>query len=192
MQQPIKTFDKWIKQAEKKCPEHTAMSLATVDADNCPSVRIVLLKDFSEEGFTFYTNLGSRKAQELEGNSNAAICFHWFEIEKQVRIKGSVIKVTDEAADKYYDSRPFQSRLGAWASKQSQPLENTFSLEKRIAEYTAKFATGDIKRPSFWSGFIIQPLEIEFWQKKPFRLHERVVYSRETLESPWTTEKLYP
>ena len=145
---------------------------------------------WKRKGFTFYTNLGSDKARELDDNPVAALCFHWKSLKKQVRVTGKVEPVSDAEADAYYASRARPSRIGAWASKQSQPLEGRFELEKRVAEYTAKFHVGDIPRPDFWSGFRIIPDRIEFWTDKPFRLHERIVFTRS--DDGWTTETLFP
>ena len=166
------------------------MTLATVDAEGRPSARMVLLKDVDEKGFVFYTNLASRKADDLGVNLNAALCFYWKTLAKQVRVEGAVAPVSDVEADEYFASRAKLSQLGAWASKQSQPLEGRMALEKRVARYTAKFNIGTVPRPEFWSGFRIAPIRIEFWKEEAFRLHDRTVYLRDG--EGWTTEKLYP
>ena len=192
MQEPFKIFDQWYQEALKKCPEPTAMALATVGEDGIPSNRMVLLKDFDESGFVFYTNLTSTKGKELAQSPGAALCFHWLEMEKQVRIRGPVVQVSDEEADEYFASRPKQSQIGAWASKQSQEMEGKLDLEKRVAKYALKFNIGKIPRPKFWSGFRVIPTTIEFWQKKPFRLHQRQIFKREDANSDWTSGYHFP
>jgi len=188
---PISLFHEWLAEAEKsELNDPTAMSLATASRDGIPSVRMVLLKGADEKGFVFYTNLGSRKARELEENPHAALCLHWKSLRKQVRVEGEVEPVTAGEADSYFQSRARVSRIGAWASKQSQELEGRWELEKRVAEYTAKFGVGEIPRPDFWSGFRLKPREIEFWADQKFRLHDRVVYRMD--EGGWETVRLYP
>lgn len=189
---PIALFEDWLAEAKDKEPSnHNAMSLATADAKGRPSVRMVLLKSVDARGFVFYTNFESRKGRDLQENQHAALCFYWKSLDRQVRIAGTCAPVGDEEADAYFDSRPRDSRIGAWASAQSRPLEGRWALEKRIAEYTAKFAVGDIPRPPHWSGFRLAPERIEFWEERPFRLHDRTVYHR-TADDGWETEKLYP
>jgi pyridoxamine 5'-phosphate oxidase len=188
---PIALFRTWFAEAEKSEPsDPNAVALGTATTCGLPSVRMVLLKDVDQRGFTFYTNLESRKGQELALNPNAAMCFHWKSLRRQVRVEGHVKAVPDEEADAYFASRPRLSRIGAWASKQSQPLAGRFELEKRVAEYTAKFNIGEIPRPGFWSGFRLVPDRIEFWSEAQFRLHDRIVYHAG--EDGWTTERLYP
>ena len=180
--------------AETEIREPTAMSIATVGEDGRPSLRMVLLKDFDERGFVFYTNLGSRKARELAGNPHAALCFHWQPFEIQVRIEGRVEPVSDAEADAYYASRPRGSRVGAWASIQSTPLPSYDILVRRVEEADARFGpTGEIPRPPFWSGFRVVPSAIEFWQGRPSRLHERDVYTLQPGDPPrWNVGLLFP
>lgn len=188
---PVAVFRHWLKEAEASEPsDPTAAALATADASGAPSVRMVLLKDADEHGFVFYTNLGSRKAEELKANPRAALCFHWKTLRRQVRIEGSVSPVADAEADAYFATRPRQAQIGAWASQQSRPLAGMFELERRVAQYAAKFGIGKVPRPAFWSGFRIAPRRIEFWRERPFRLHERLVYHRNA--EGWVTERLYP
>jgi pyridoxamine 5'-phosphate oxidase len=191
--EPFALFDEWLKDATKSEPnDPNAVALATVDSDGLPDVRMVLLKGFDEQGFVFYTNFESQKGQEILGSMKAAMCFHWKTLRRQVRVRGPVEIVSDAEADAYYATRPRGSRIGAWASKQSRPLESRFALEKAVAEYTARYAIGDIPRPAHWSGFRIRPTSIEFWHDRPFRLHDRVVFSRATPDGDWGKTRLYP
>ena len=188
---PIALFKKWLAEAEKAEPnDPNAMALATVGEDGMPAVRMVLLKGLDARGFVFYTNLDSRKGRHLADTPKAALCFHWKSLRKQVNVQGPVSPVDDAEADAYFASRDRGSQIGAWASKQSQPLAGRFDLEKRVAKYAAKFNIGTVPRPEFWSGFRIDPLRIEFWEDRPFRLHDRLVFYRE--KDGWRTEKLYP
>lgn len=194
VQNPLSRFKRLYAQAEaidrSILPEPNAMSLATVGMNGNPSVRMVLMKGVDEEGFVFYTNLDGRKGRELRTRPAAAICFHWPALEVQVRVEGTVTQVSDEEADEYFATRARTSQIGAWASIQSQPIEQADDLSNRVAEYDAKFAGQDVPRPPFWSGFRLHPERIEFWKSKPGRLHERHLYTR-TGES-WTMETLYP
>jgi len=188
---PIARFAKIYEQVKKiVTPEPTAMILATVSAAGKPSARVVLLKDFDERGFVFYTNLESRKGQELRANPYAALCFYWGALEQQVRLEGRIEKVADVEADAYFASRPRGSQISAWASKQSRTLTSREELESRVQAVEKKFVGRDLPRPPFWSGFRVIPERMEFWQSRPNRLHDRTVYWREN--NRWKIEKLYP
>ncbi len=190
---PFAVFSQWLEKAAKSEPnDHNAFALATCDMAGMPNLRMVLLKGHDENGFVFYTNLGSAKGAELKDNPKASMLFHWKSLRRQIRIRGIVSRVSEAQADAYYASRPRDSRIGAWASKQSQELESRFALEKRVARYGAKFAIGKVPRPAHWSGFCISPLEIEFWKDGAFRLHDRIVFRRDNDNSPWQGSRLYP
>ncbi|MCW0233599.1 MAG: pyridoxamine 5'-phosphate oxidase [Ferrovibrio sp.] len=190
---PFALFAAWLKDAEASEPnDANAMALASADPDGLPNVRMVLLKGFDARGFVFYTNFESQKGTELLANRQAAAVLHWKSLRRQVRFRGAVSVVTEAEADAYFASRPRDSRIGAWASQQSRPLEGRFALEAAVAKYAARHAIGEVPRPPYWSGFRIAPSYIEFWTDKPFRLHERLVYRRGTVDAPWTTEMLYP
>jgi pyridoxamine 5'-phosphate oxidase len=191
--EPFALFAEWLREATgSELNDPNAVALATVDADGLPNVRMVLLKGFDHEGFVFYTNFESQKGQELLSQKKAAMCFHWKSIRRQVRLRGLVEIVTNAEADEYFKTRARGSRIGAWASKQSRPLESRFALEKSVAEYTARFAIGDIPRPEYWSGFRIRPLSIEFWHDRNFRLHDRVEFRRQVPEGAWEKVRMYP
>lgn len=196
--EPFLLFESWFEEArEKELNDPNAMALATCDASGLPNVRMVLLKGLdgpivARRGFVFYTNLESAKGFELAGNPKAALVFHWKSLLRQVRARGLITPVTAEEADAYYASRHRTSRIGAWASKQSRPLESRLALEKAVAIQTARFGVSTIPRPPYWSGFRLTPLEIEFWSDRPFRLHDRLVYRRESPDESWTKSKLYP
>ncbi|WP_413206063.1 pyridoxamine 5'-phosphate oxidase [Rhodospirillum sp. A1_3_36] len=193
---PYALFAEWMVDAEANEPnDPNAMALATCTPDGRPSVRMVLLKGVVDErgeggGFVFYTNFESRKGLEVLANPHVSLCFHWKSLRRQVRVEGHAIQVSDAEADAYYNSRARDSRIGAWASLQSRPLEGRFELEARVAKYAAKYAVGTVPRPPHWSGFRIVPEVIEFWHDRPFRLHDRVVY-RQTAEG-WDQTRLYP
>ncbi|MGG5807848.1 pyridoxamine 5'-phosphate oxidase [Falsiroseomonas sp. CW058] len=169
-----------------------AVCLATSTPDGRPSARMVLLKGVDARGFVFYTNLESRKGGELAANPHAAMCFHWKTLARSVRVEGRVERVSEAEADAYYASRARGSRIGAWASRQSRPLEGRFALEKAVAEQTLRFGLGEIPRPPFWSGFRLLPARIELWRDMPFRLHERRVFHRLDDAAGWEVEQLYP
>jgi pyridoxamine 5'-phosphate oxidase len=190
--EPFRLFSEWLADATKSEPnDPNGVALATVDPDGMPDVRMVLLKGFDEQGFVFYTNFESTKGHEILATMKAAMCFHWKSLRRQVRVRGPVEIVSDADADAYFATRPRGSRIGAWASKQSRPLESRFALEKAVAEYTARYAIGEIPRPSYWSGFRIVPQSIEFWHDRPFRLHDRILFSR-TADGDWKKARLYP
>ncbi|PCJ69336.1 MAG: pyridoxamine 5'-phosphate oxidase [Rhodobiaceae bacterium] len=190
---PFQLFDEWMETAKKSEPDDaTAMALATADASGFPDVRMVLLKEAGPDGFVFYTNLESIKGQELAENPQAALCFHWKSLKRQIRIRGDITPVSDAEADAYFATRAKDSQIGAWASKQSRPMKGRFELEKEVARFAAKYALKKVDRPPFWSGFRLTPRHIEFWRDRPFRLHDRLVFSRDTAKSAWQTERVFP
>jgi len=191
--EPIRLFSVWFDEASKSEPsDPNAMALATMGLDGIPDLRMVLLKGLDETGFVFYTNYDSQKGQELHALPAAAASFHWKSLRRQVRIRGPVEQVSTEAADGYFATRPRGAQIGAWASKQSQPLESRLAFEKAIALTTARFALGAVPRPPRWSGFRIVPLVIEFWHDRPYRLHDRVEFRRDDITSSWRKTRLYP
>jgi pyridoxamine 5'-phosphate oxidase len=191
--EPFRLFAEWFAEGKRAEPVNPdAMALATVDADGLPNVRMVLLKGFDQRGFVFYTNLGSVKAHELDGAPKAALTFYWKTLQRQVRARGAVQPVSAEEADTYFATRSRMAQTGAWASKQSTALESRMAFEKAIARFTAKFGIGTVPRPDFWSGYRVAPVEIEFWQERLYRLHDRIVFRRSNLAAPWTKTRLYP
>jgi pyridoxamine 5'-phosphate oxidase len=191
--EPLRLFAAWLGEATAAEPrDPTAMTLATVDAGGLPNARMVLLKGVDERGFVFYTNVDSQKGQELDGHPQAALVFHWKSLNRQVRVRGTVERVTAAEADDYFATRPKQAQIGAWASKQSAPLESRLAFEKAVALYAAKYALGTVPRPPNWSGYRIIPLRIEFWHDRPFRLHDRIEFVRENPGAPWSKTRLYP
>lgn len=190
---PFLQFEQWFEAAQtcSSISDATAMCLATASKDGYPSNRMVLLKSFDEKGFVFYTNLLSKKGGQLHENPQAALCFYWAPLDRQIRIEGTIESVSSEEADKYFASRPRDSKIGAWASKQSQKIQSSGDLVGRIAKFSAKFGLGDIPRPPHWSGFRLVPQFIEFWSNGAFRIHDREVFTLEG-EGAWRVDKLYP
>src|SRR5208283_4440735 len=187
---PFVLFRKWLDEAEaREINDPNAMCLATVDANGLPNARMVLLKSFDDEGFVFFTNKESAKGREMNGQRQAAGVLHWKSLRRQFRFRGPVEEVSEAESDAYFASRHRDSRIGAWASQQSRPLESRFALEKAVAHYALKFGIGEIPRPPYWRGYTIVPLSMEFWADKPFRLHDRVRFTRETPGSAWTKQR---
>jgi pyridoxamine 5'-phosphate oxidase len=191
--EPLRLFATWFEEANRSEPTLAeAMTLATVDREGLPNARMVLLKGFDERGFVFYSNNDSQKGQELDQAPKGALLFHWKSLNRQVRLRGPVEVVEDALADAYFASRPRLAQIGAWASKQSAPLESRMAFEKAIAVTMAKFAVGTIPRPPYWVGYRLIPNVIEFWQDRPYRLHDRVEFSRAAPGAPWNKTRLYP
>ncbi|MGQ0443640.1 MAG: pyridoxamine 5'-phosphate oxidase [Beijerinckiaceae bacterium] len=191
--EPFALFASWFEAAQKSEPgDPNAMALATADAGGLPNVRMVLLKGVESSGFVFYSNCESAKGQELRANMRAAAVLHWKSLRRQVRFRGPVTLIADAEADAYFASRPLQSRIGAWASQQSRPLESRFALETAAAKYAAKFGLGEVPRPPYWQGYRVSPLYLEFWSEGAFRLHDRIAFRRQTEQDVWRKERLYP
>jgi pyridoxamine 5'-phosphate oxidase len=197
-EEPLRLFAAWFAEAQRSEPVNPeAMTLATVDASGLPNARMVLMKGFDDRGFVFYTNVDSTKGHELADTPKAALTFYWKSLQRQVRVRGCVEPVSAEEADAYFASRSRMAQIGAWASKQSSELESRLAFEKAVARFTAKFAIGAVPRPAYWSGYRVVPQEIEFWQERPFRLHDRVAFTRansnrSAAKAPWGKTRLYP
>ena len=191
--EPFGLFEQWLAEAIKSEPnDPNAMALATVDATGMPDLRMVLLKGHDRDGFVFYSHVGSAKGRELAANPKAALLFHWKSLRRQIRIRGPVTRTTETEADEYFATRPKQAQLGAWASKQSQPLESRFAFEQAIATNAAKYVLGPVPRPPGWGGFRIAAHQFEFWHDRPFRLHDRILFDRNPSGDNWTKTRLYP
>jgi pyridoxamine 5'-phosphate oxidase len=191
--EPLRLFAAWFAEAKRAEPVNPdAMTLATIGADGLPNARMVLLKGFDERGFVFYSNADSSKGRELAAAPKAALTFYWKSLQRQVRLRGAVEAVSAAEADAYFATRSRMAQIGAWASKQSAALESRFAFEQAIARCTAKFAIGTVPRPPYWVGYRVVPAEIEFWQERPFRLHDRIAFARHGIGAPWTKTRLYP
>jgi pyridoxamine 5'-phosphate oxidase len=192
-EEPLRLFAAWFEEARAAEPsDPEAMALATVDADGLPNVRMVLLKGFDERGFVFYSNDGSQKGRELAINAKAGLVFHWKSLRRQVRLRGTVTAVDTAEADAYFATRPRSAQIGAWASRQSSPLESRLAFEKAIAVQGTRFAIGTVPRPPFWVGYRVTPTAMEFWHDRPYRLHDRIEFRRPGPAAPWTKTRLYP
>jgi pyridoxamine 5'-phosphate oxidase len=192
-EEPFALFSEWFAEAVKAEPnDPNAMALSTVDATGLPDVRMVLMKGYDNEGFVFYSHIASAKGRELAANPKAALLFHWKSLRRQVRIRGPVSAVSEAEADAYFATRPKQAQIGAWASRQSEPMESRFAFEQAIARFAARYIVGEVPRPPGWSGWRIAPLRIEFWHDRAFRLHDRIEFRRDAVDQPWSKMRLYP
>ena len=188
---PIELFEEWFDEAKKsEFNDPNAMNLATISSDGKPNSRIVLLKSYDDNGFVFYTNSKSKKGKAIKNNSSVALNFHWKTLQRQIRVEGDVSQISNSEADEYYNSRPLGSKIGAWASLQSEELDDRSTLIKRVEEFKKKFSNNDVPRPSYWNGYLVKPNLIEFWQEMSFRLHDRVEFKKE--KENWVSRKLYP
>ena len=189
---PLKLFKIWMSEAEKnEINDPNALSLATINKNNEPSVRMVLLKELNQKGFVFYTNLNSPKSEDLKQNPKASMCFHWKTLQRQVRISGKINQIEDKEADIYFNSRPYESKIGAWASDQSKVMNTREEFLKKINEFKVKYKDkNNVPRPKYWSGWILNPSIIEFWLGDEFRIHERLKYKK--ISNNWKKEILYP
>jgi pyridoxamine 5'-phosphate oxidase len=191
--EPFAPFDAWMAEAKAAEPrDPDAMALATVDADGMPNMRMVLLKGWGPEGFVFYTNRESAKGRELDAEGKAALTLYWKSLSRQVRMRGPVEPITGAESDAYFSSRPRGAQIGAWASQQSRPLESRAELEAAVAAIEQKYGSGPVPRPPHWIGYRLVPLYVEFWTEQPFRLHERIVFTRTAPDAPWSRKRLYP
>lgn len=191
--EPFALLERWLADAgAHEINDSNAMALATVDAEGVPDCRMVLLKDVSPDGLTFYSNRESDKGRQLEGQPQAALLFHWKSLRRQVRLRGAVEPVSGAEADAYFASRARESRIGAWASAQSRPLAGRAELEAAVARETARFEGQEVPRPEGWTGWRLVPLQVEFWRDRPFRLHDRLRFDRDGVDAPWRTQRLYP
>jgi len=191
--EPLRLFGAWFDEARRsELADPDAMALATVDRDGLPNVRMVLLKGFDERGFVFYSNQESQKGRELADRAAAGAVFHWKSLKRQVRLRGPIERVADAEADAYFATRARLSQIGAWASRQSAPLESRLAFEKAVALATARYAVGQVPRPPFWIGYRLVPLVIEFWHDRPYRLHDRIEFRRTAPGNAWTRTRLYP
>ena len=190
---PFVLFQSWLEEAKGSEPnDPNAMALATADADGHPDVRMVLLKGADAAGFVFYSNENSIKGRQIAANPHEALNFHWKSLRKAVRVRGTMAQVSPAEADAYFATRPKQAQIGAWASKQSEPLESRFAFEQAIARVAAKYVIGAVPRPPGWSGWRIAPLRMEFWHDRPFRLHDRIEFRRDTADGAWSKVRMYP
>jgi pyridoxamine 5'-phosphate oxidase len=191
--EPFALFAEWFAEAvQSELNDPNAMALSTVDETGLPDVRMVLMKGYDETGFVFYSHKASQKGRELAANPKAALLFHWKSLRRQVRIRGLVTPVTEAEADSYFASRPKQAQIGAWASKQSEPLESRFAFEQAIAKTATQYIIGEVPRPPGWSGWRVAPLRIEFWHDRAFRLHDRIEFRRDVPNGSWSKVRMYP